>query len=66
MIQCDKEIQARRPDIVVVDKCKREVKNVDIAILGDAMVCEKEIEKVESTNHERMKLHDYGICERSL
>ena len=51
MIQCDKEIQARRPDIVVVDKCKREVKIVDIAILGDARVCEKEIEEVESTNH---------------
>ena len=38
MIQCDKEIQARRPDIVVVDKCKREVRIVDIAIPGDASV----------------------------
>ena len=47
MIQCDKEIQARRPDIVVVDKCKREVRIVDIAIPGDARVCEKEIEKID-------------------
>ena len=46
MIQCDKEIQARRPDIVVVDKCKREVRIVDIAIPGDSRVCEKEIEKL--------------------
>ena len=34
MIQCDKEIQARRPDIAVVDKCRREVRFVDIAIPG--------------------------------
>ena len=47
MIQCHKEIQARRPDIVVVDKCKREVRIVDIAIPGDARVCEKEIEKID-------------------
>ena len=47
MIQCDKEIQARRPDIVVVDKCKSEVRIDDIAIPGDSRVCEKEVEKVD-------------------
>ena len=47
MIQFDKEIQARRSDIVVVDKCKREVRIVDTAIPGDSRVCEKEIEKVD-------------------
>ena len=47
MIQCDKEIQARRPDIVVVYKCKWEVRIVDIAIPGDARVFEKEIEKID-------------------
>ena len=47
MIHCEKEIQFRLPDIGVVDKCKREVRIVDIAIPGDARVCEKEIEKVD-------------------
>ena len=47
MIQCDKEIEARRPDIVVVDKQKREVKIIDVAIPGDVRVCEKELEKID-------------------
>ena len=47
MIQCDRETEARRPDIVVVDKRKREVKIIDIAIPGDVRVCEKEIEKID-------------------
>ena len=47
MIQCDKEIQARRSDTVVVDKCRREVRIVDIAIPGDSGVCEKEVEKID-------------------
>jgi len=46
MIQCDKEIQARRPDVSLVDKWKRKVRIGDIAIPGDARVCEKEIEKI--------------------
>ena len=51
MIQCDKEIEARRPDIVVVDKQKREVKIIDVAIPGDVRVCEKELKRSISTNH---------------
>ena len=47
MIQCNREIEARRPDIVVVDKEKREVKIIDVAIPGDARVCEKELEKID-------------------
>ena len=47
MIQCDKEIEARRPDIVVVDKQRREVKIIDVAIPGDVRVCEKELEKID-------------------
>ena len=45
MIQCDKEIEARRPDIVIVDKVQKEVKLIDVAIPGDVRVPEKEIEK---------------------
>ena len=47
MIQCDRGIEALLPDIVVVDKQKREVKIIDIVIPGDVRVCEKEIEKMD-------------------
>ena len=47
IIQCDKEIEARRPDIVVVDKQRREVNIIDVAIPGDVRVCEKELEKID-------------------
>ena len=45
VIQCYKEIDARRPDIVIVDKLQKEVKIIDAAIPGDIRVLEKEIEK---------------------
>ena len=34
-IQCDLMYEARRPDIVVVDKTSRETKIIDVAIPGD-------------------------------
>ena len=34
-------IEARRPDIVVVDKVKKDTMIIDVAIPGDARVCEK-------------------------
>jgi len=47
VIQCDMEIDAQRPDIVIVDKLQKEVKIIDVAIPGDVRVLEKEIEKIE-------------------
>ena len=41
-IQCDHMIEVRRPDIVVVDKVKKEAMIIDVAIPGDARVCDKE------------------------
>ena len=46
-IQCDRKIEARRPDIVVIDKKEREVVIIDVAIPGDDRVKDKELEKVE-------------------
>ena len=47
-IQCDHMIEARRPDIVVVDKVKKETMIIDVAIPGDTRrVCDKEREKIE-------------------
>ena len=40
-------IEARRPDIVVVDKVKKETVIIDVAIPGDTRVCDKEREKIE-------------------
>ena len=37
-IQCDHIIEARRPDIVIVDKEKKVCKIIDIAIPGDSRV----------------------------
>ena len=46
-VQCDREIEARRPDIVFIDKKEREVVIIDVAIPGDDRVKDKELEKVE-------------------
>ena len=39
--QCDREFEARRPDIVFVDKKEREVVIIDVAIPGDDGVKDK-------------------------
>ena len=40
-------VEARKPDIIFVDKQAREAKIIDIAIPGDARVKDKELEKIE-------------------
>ena len=46
-IQCDVKIEAQRPDGVVIDKTKKEVKIVDVTIPGDEGVNEREVGKIE-------------------
>ena len=46
-IQCDNVIEARRPDIVIIDKKEKSCIIVDIAVPADGRVHEKEREKVE-------------------
>ena len=46
-MQCDHMIEARRPDVVVVDKVKKETMIIDVVIPGDTRVCDKEQEKIE-------------------
>ena len=53
MIQCDREIKARKPDIVVVNKNERSCAIIDIAIPGDIRVTAKEKEKTE--RHQELK-----------
>ena len=45
--QCDRKIEARRLNIVFIDKKEREVVIIDLAISGDDRVKNKELEKVE-------------------
>ena len=49
-IQCDYMIEARRPDIVVVDKVKKDSMIIDVAIPGDTRVCDKEQKNNEKYN----------------
>ena len=46
-IQCDNIIEARRLDIVLVDKREKKCSIIDIAVPTDVRCSEKEIEKVE-------------------
>ena len=46
-IQCDNLIEARRPDLIVIDKKEQKGIIVDIAVPADIRVKEKEKEKVE-------------------
>ena len=42
VIQCDKEIKARKPDIVVVNKNEKSCSIIDIAIPGDINLVKKD------------------------
>jgi len=46
-IQCDHVIEARRPDIVVVNKQEKKCTIIDISVPADKRIGEKENEKVE-------------------
>ena len=46
-VQCDRKIEARKPDIVFIYKKERVVIITDLAIPGDDSVKGKELEKLE-------------------
>ena len=45
VIQCERQVIGRKPDILVVDKIQEEAKIIDVVIPGDARVIKKEQEK---------------------
>ena len=47
VIHCDRKIEARKPDIVFVDKKEREVVIIDVAIPDYDRKKDKELEKLE-------------------
>ena len=46
-ICCDTKIEARWPDIVLIDKTMNEVKILDVTIPGNERVKEREVGKIE-------------------
>ena len=46
-VQCDNVMEARRPDIILIDKKERKGIIIDIAVPADVRVGEKEREKME-------------------
>ena len=65
-VQCDRKIEARRPDIVFIDKKEKEVVIIEVTIPGDDRVKDKELEKLEKYQLMKMKLQKSGACEKSL
>ena len=55
-IQCDNIIEARRPDLILVDKKGKSCVIVDIAVPGDCRVREKELEKIEKYQNLKIEL----------
>ena len=55
-IQTDHVIEARTPDLVVVDKNRRTCKVIDFAVPRDSRTGEKEKEKIENYQDLRMEL----------
>ena len=55
-IQTDKEIEHQRPDIVAIDKEKKECKIIDIAVHRDQNIKVKELEKITKYQDLRLKM----------
>ena len=55
-IQTDKEIQARRPDLVVVNRRDNQCLIIDIAVPNDSGIFGKEKEKIEKYQDQRREI----------
>ena len=56
MIQCDREICHRKPDIVVIDKDKNECIIIDVACPGDHNILKKRNEKIDKYSELRLEI----------
>ena len=52
-IQCDNVIEARRPNLILVDKKAKSCTIIDVAIPDDCRIHEKETKKIE--RHQNLK-----------
>ena len=56
MIQCDREIHHRKPDIVLVDKVNNECMIIDVACPGDHNLVKKKFEKLNNYSELRVEV----------
>ena len=63
-IQCDNVIEARRPDLIVLDKHTKSASIIDIAIPGDKRILEKEREKIEKYQGLKREIRRLGNLKR--
>ena len=61
MIQTDRVIEHRRPDIVVAEKIGGKCFIIDIAVPGDHNVQLKELERKQSMKISGLRQQDYGM-----
>ena len=55
-IQCDNVIEARRPDLILVDKKEKLCVIIDVAISSNCRICDKVIEKIEKYQNLKREL----------
>ena len=55
-IQCDNVMEARRPDLILVEKKAKSCVIIDVAVPGDCRIREKAIEKIEKYQHLKREL----------
>ena len=55
-IQCDNVIEAKRSDLILVNKKAKSCVIIDVAIPGDCRIREKEIEKTEKYQNLKREL----------
>ena len=60
-IQTNHVIEARRPDLVVVDKKERSCKIIDFAVPGDSRIEEKEKNDIEKYQDLEGSYRRYGM-----
>lgn len=56
MVQCDRYIEHRKPDILIIDSLQRRGWIIDVAIPGDSRVTKKEEEKVNKYQDLRLEI----------
>ena len=58
MIQCDKMIEHRKSDIILVDKVQQKCLIIDVACPGDNRIAEKEEERFVEKRNQKIMAHE--------
>ena len=65
-IQCDHTIEARRPDIVIIDKVEKSTINIDVAIPRDKRIDGREKEKIEKYQDIKQEIQRLWSLQKSV